>query len=129
MISEMDLQEAIAECEGQRSPNANTCLKLAAFYTIRDQLFGRKNEKPDGQYISLEDAERILNMRSGFSHDSGIDQKTSVAISYSSGTEFSDAIHGKDIDAILPVLDEVMDSVRMVIPRLYDGAIRKLYDL
>ena len=40
MITEKDLQEAIAECEGQRNPNANTCIKLAAFYTIRQHMFG-----------------------------------------------------------------------------------------
>ena len=40
MIREEDLQEAIAECQGQRNPNANTAIKLAAFYTIRRELFG-----------------------------------------------------------------------------------------
>ena len=39
MITEHDLKEAIAECEGQRSPTANTCLKLAAYYTIKDKMF------------------------------------------------------------------------------------------
>ena len=36
MIKEEDLQEAIAECQGVRNPNANTCLKLASYYTILD---------------------------------------------------------------------------------------------
>ena len=35
MITEMDLQEAIAECQGKRNPNADTCIKLAAFYIIK----------------------------------------------------------------------------------------------
>lgn len=39
MITEHDLQEAIAECQGERNPNAQTCIKLAAFYTIRDHLY------------------------------------------------------------------------------------------
>ena len=39
MITKHDLQEAIAECEGQRNPTANTCIKLAAFYTIKQHLF------------------------------------------------------------------------------------------
>ena len=42
MITEKDLQEAIAECEGARNPNANTCIKLAAFYTIRQHMFGEQ---------------------------------------------------------------------------------------
>ena len=44
MITEKDLQEAIAECEGQRNPNANTCVKLAAFYIIKDHLFPQQEE-------------------------------------------------------------------------------------
>ena len=124
MISENDLQEAIAECEGARNPNANTCLKLAAFYTIRDQLFGKK-EKESVPMISFDDAMKIFNIKSEFSHDSGIEPVSQ----YSSNTEFSQAIQGKDINMVLSVLDEAMDSVRMVIPRLYDSVIRRLYEL
>ena len=40
MITEQDLQEAIAECKGQRNPNSSTCIKLAAFLTIQKELFG-----------------------------------------------------------------------------------------
>ncbi len=36
MITEKDLREAIAECQSTRSPTANTCMKLAAYYTILD---------------------------------------------------------------------------------------------
>ena len=28
--------EAIEKCQGQKNPNANTCIKLAAYYTILD---------------------------------------------------------------------------------------------
>ena len=44
MITEKDLQEAIAECQGQRNPTTSTCIKLAAFYTIRRELFGEEKE-------------------------------------------------------------------------------------
>jgi hypothetical protein len=47
MITEKDLKEAIAECEGERNPNANTCIKLAAFYTILDNMYGEKTEIPN----------------------------------------------------------------------------------
>ena len=46
MITERDLQEAIAECNGERNPNANTCIKLAAFLTIQKEMFGKPEEKP-----------------------------------------------------------------------------------
>ena len=38
MITEQDLLSAIAECQGERNPNANTCIKLAAYYTILDNI-------------------------------------------------------------------------------------------
>ena len=36
LITRRDLEEAIAKCQGQKNPNANTCIKLAAYYTILD---------------------------------------------------------------------------------------------
>ena len=38
MIREEDVREAIAEMQGQKNPNANTCIKLAAYYTILDHI-------------------------------------------------------------------------------------------
>ena len=32
VIREDDVREAIAEMQGQKNPNANTCIKLAAYY-------------------------------------------------------------------------------------------------
>ena len=42
MITERDLLEAIAECEGTPKPNANTCVKLAAYYTILNNMRGEE---------------------------------------------------------------------------------------
>lgn len=42
MITERDLDEAIAECQGQPHPNSNTCIKLAAFLTIKNFMFGKE---------------------------------------------------------------------------------------
>lgn len=36
MITREDLLDAIEKCQGQKNPNANTCIKLAAYYTILD---------------------------------------------------------------------------------------------
>ena len=111
MITEKDLQEAIAECEGNRNPNANTCIKLAAFYTIRNELFG--SPPPD---------------IGGYSHDAAPPSPEGKII-YDSGTEFSDIINGGDISSLLPVMDELMESVRLMIPRLYASVIERLRDI
>ena len=47
-------------------------------------------------------------------------------MTYDSGTEFSDLIQGKDIDEVLPLMDELMTTVQVLHPRLYNSVIRKL---
>lgn len=107
MITEKDLQEAIAECEGERNPNANTCMKLAAFYTIRRELFG--------------DAEPVA-----YSHAAAPPPSTE---GYESGTEFGRAIREMDPVAVLGTMDELMSTLEVVQPRLYAGVMRKLGDV
>ena len=38
MITVKDLQDAINECLNEQSPNAMTCIKLAAYYIILDHM-------------------------------------------------------------------------------------------
>lgn len=114
MITERDLQEAIAECEGQRSPNSATCIKLAAFYIIRRELFGSDPEEaviPPGFSGAM--APEVLP----------------ETVGYDSGSPFSDAVRGKDMDSCLAVLDEMMEALQILNPRLYDGVMRKLNDV
>lgn len=106
MITEHDLQEAIAECEGQRNPNANTCIKLAAFYTIRQFMFGTPetysySARPESEERPVDDE-------------------------YESDTEFFSAIKGWSKSQVLELMDEVMTTLRVINPRLYDGVMRKL---
>ena len=110
MITERDLQEAIAECQGQRNPNANTCIKLAAFLTIQKELFG--NPEP-------------LGNSDRFSY-SGPVETIVRTIDYPGDTDFSRAVDGKDPAKVLPVLDEIMEAVMVFNKPLYDAAIRKL---
>lgn len=53
MISVSDLDEAIQECEHEENPNANTCIKLASYYALRDRKeqshnYSESAEKPTG---------------------------------------------------------------------------------
>lgn len=100
MITEKDLLEAIAECQGDRHPNANTCIKLAAYYTILNEI--RPKEM-------------------AYSFDSG-----SEVIGYESETEFADLIRGRPTDEVMPVMDELMTALSVVNPRMYAGVLRKL---
>lgn len=104
MITEKDLDTAIAECQGQRNPNANTCIKLAAFYTIKEQMFG-KPERSDYSYAIAPDR-NIIN--------------------FDSGSEFAMAVNGKDPETVFPVIDELMETLKIIQPRLFDVVMSRL---
>lgn len=106
MITPDDLEAAIAECQGQRNPNANTCLKLAAYYTIRREM---------------QEAEP-----SGYSYAAPPVEQAETLIDYDSGTEFSQIINGRSGEEVWPIIDEAMTALRVVNPRLYAGVLRKL---
>lgn len=112
MITEKDLQEAIAECQGQRNPNASTCIKLAAFLTIQREMYG-KNE-PD-QPITLR-----------YSYAAEPQEQVETTIDYYSDTEFSKAIDGKSAADIWPIMDELMSVLQATNTRLYNGVMRKI---
>lgn len=103
MISRTDLESAIAECQGKRNPDAKTCIMLAAFYTIRREMFGE--ETPS------------------YSFDPAPIRST---IAYDSGSEFARAINGREQGEILPVFDELMDTLQIIHPRLYSAVMMKL---
>lgn len=108
MITEQDLQAAIAECQGVRNPTANTCIKLAAFYTIKNEMFG-KTEQVDETMPVYSYASQPEN-----------------TITYDSGSEFSQLINGRPQDKVLDVIDELMETLQVINPRLYAGVLRKL---
>ena len=101
MITEQDLQEAIAECQGVRNPTSNTCIKLAAFLTIRDYLYGEQKETPHYSYAS---------------------QPTTQV---ESDSEFARLVDGR-LYEVFPILDELMETIKVLNPRLYAGVMRKL---
>lgn len=111
MITEQDLLQAIAECQGERNPNANTCIKLAAYYTIRNELFGTPEP---------------LRLPESYSFSPGPEPTTETSISYTSGTDFGKAITGKDSAALWALMDDLMSTLQIAVPKLYDGVMRQL---
>ena len=111
MITEKDLQEAIAECQGQRNPNANTCIKLAAYYTIQRELYG--NHESPVEIPMYSHAEPPM---------SGPEEY----VDYSGDSEFSQVVHGMTARDAWAIIDELMDILQAINPRLYSGVIQKL---
>lgn len=104
MITEKDLLEGIAECQGQRNPNASTCLKLASFYTILDHI-GENTKK----------VEEVVPVSYSYAEPK-----------YQSDTEFGKIIENMDSYDVMQIMDELMTTLSVVNPRLYASVVRKL---
>lgn len=108
MITERDLQEAIAECQGERNPNANTCIKLAAYFTIYDHLYPKQAEKAEEVPQAI-----FKTVNEGTIADYG-------------DTDFYRAIKGKKAADVWDVMNELMETIQVINPRLYEGVMRQL---
>lgn len=109
MITEHDLAEAIAECEGQRNPTANTCLRLAAFYTIRDKMFP---EKQESNFYSMQSKEqKVIEEKAEHQKDESEFKRIAVELS---------------ANELINIMDEVMTTLKIISPKLYDGVMRKM---
>ena len=108
MITLHDLEEAIAECQGQRNPNANTCVKLAAYYTIRRELFGEEKdaEQPSYSYAHAPDPDPV--------------------ITNDGDGDFARIVDGRDQAEIWPILNEAMETLQIVMPKLYTAVMDRL---
>lgn len=100
MVTERELREAIRECENAPA-SLQSLEKLAVFYTVYDKKFADStdsSEKPTG----------------------------SADIQPVSDSEFMRLIVGKDWTSLLAILDELMDTIKILQPRLYDAVMQKL---
>ena len=114
MIYEKDLDESIARYQGEVNPSIETCRKLAACLIVKRELFGEPERLPV-----------VADNATGYSF-AAAPVDTAETIHYDSGTDFSQAIDGRNPDEIWPIIDEAMSAVQVLMPRLYDGVMRKL---
>lgn len=112
MITEQDLQQAIAECQGQRNPNASTAIKLAAFYTIRRELYG------EGK-----DAGQLPVSQTGYSYDPAPEESL---VDNPSESEFARIVDGRKQSEIWPLIDEMLDTIAVIHPKLYRAVLERL---
>ena len=112
MITVKELDAAIAECEGQRHPTANTCIKLAAFYYLRDKMM-EEEQAPQ--------APRKTGQREPYAYG--------TAEMRGKKGEFAEVIRGAPADDVLGVMDDLMATVKILLPSVYDTYIRKLRQL
>ena len=97
MLTERDLLNAIEELE-KAEPTYERCKKLVTFYTLYDYAYGEpKNERVE---------EKVVN-------------------AYGE-SEFMKVINGKEAQKVWEVMDELMETLNVINPRLYRGVLVKL---
>lgn len=107
LITEYDLEETIAKYQGIVNPSTNDCVKLAALYTVRNELFPKEKEQSAPAYSFA--AEPVKNV-----------------VDYDSGTEFSDIIHGRKTADIFERLDRCMSELKFLNPKMYNAILNEL---
>ena len=105
MLDMGELERAIEELEARPSSLSN-CSKLADLYIVRKHLNGEEKETP---------------------------QKKPRAYSYADGptgdSDFLRAVSKKDASAAWAVMDELMDTLKIVNGRVYESVMRKIENL
>lgn len=104
MFSRAEIEKAIDELEESPATYQNA-EKLATFYTLYDHLFTQK-----------EPMNRIETIQE-------------VIIEAYGDSDFMRIIDGKRADLIWNVMDELMQAIRMLQPKLYEATIEKLKEM
>ena len=104
MITENDLREAIAACQGERNPTSSTCIKLAAYLTILDSM--KPKEEPKRGYSMAPPPDPIIQT--------------------TGDSEFAKKVNGRKLADILPEVESLIEAVQVVNPRLYNSFIARL---
>lgn len=102
-----EIENGIYELEHEESSQARYAL-LAALYTCRNEMLGLSAPQPQ---------------TAAYSEAAAPAQKT---LDQYGDSDFLRAVSGLPADKAWEVIDELMDTLQLVNPRLYDSAMRKL---
>lgn len=104
MLNEAEIKKEIARLEYEESSYPNYA-KLADLYIIRDQMSGGAPQTMRYSAAPAPEPETV-----GEYGDS----------------DFLRAVDGKPLEKVFSVVDELMDTLRVVNARVYDGVMRKI---
>lgn len=104
MISLDKIEQEIIELESMRDTSFAACNRLSVLYICRDELRSRMG----GGASPAPASERVSDL---------------------SGSEFLEAVSGKDAASVLSVMDEHMEAVRILYPREYEAVVGRLRSL
>lgn len=105
MITERELLEAIKECEAEPITGSKIS-KLADFYTIYNYLFGMPY---DAAYSYANQIGNTINVNGD--------------------SDFMHAVNGKDTERVMGIIDELLEAVKLLQPRMYDGVMHRISEI
>lgn len=114
MITEKDLTEAIAYCDGKVDPKPHDAILMAACQYLKDRYYPSEDEKAQEP------------QKPSYSYAPEPENHAEPTIDYYSDTEFSEAVDGRAVSEIMPIIDELMSVLQATNPRLYAGVMRKI---
>ena len=117
MIAEKEVVQAIDEC--MREPvTGNKRAVLADLIIIQDYLFGesmQEREVPQAMPMQSYSAPPI--------------EQVETYIETNGGSEFLKAVDGRKADKVWKLIDELVEAVKILHPRMYTTFIDKVQDL
>ena len=114
MIQIEEIDRAIKEHENGANTYAN-CERLACLYIIRDHMKEGLQDKT---------AEHQEHTKEPYKLNTPPDH-----IKYEENSGFLKAINGKDTKKVISVMDELMEALRIIQPRMYEAVLIKIKDL
>lgn len=112
MLNKLEIDEAIAELESQRNHSSGDCARLANLYSIRDHAF----KQPEDNYTMA------------YSQAAAPIAEPVVLGTYGD-SDFLVVVSGKMSDAAWKVMDDLMDTLQVANPRVYESVMRKMRQL
>ena len=117
MITEKEVAQAIEEC--MREPvTGNKRSVLADLIIIQDYLFGEP--------VKAQEAPRPMPMQS---YSAPPIEQVETYIKTNGDSEFLKAVDGRKADKVWKLIDELVEAVKILHPRMYTTFIDKVHDL
>lgn len=104
MITKRELLQTIEDIENASSTFSD-CQKLAILYTVRDHLFPEIPKEARVEVL----AESYVEMEGK--------------------TDFAQAVNGKNAKKAWEVMDELMNAMEALHPRIYNAVLQKMYEI
>ena len=117
MITEKEIEQAIKECMPE-PVTGNKRAVLADLIIIQDYLFGEP--------IRAQESPQPIPMQS---YSAQPTEQVEKYIETSGGSEFLKAVDGRKADKVWKLIDELVEAVKILHPRMYTTFIDKVQDL